>query len=902
MKNAAGHITRFEEYDVFGNLTRKVDPNGVVYETELDAMGRVIASTVKGIVGCDTATDALCGTDLTSTREYLDAGPLGVEQRPLGGVNVSAYDDRGRVRTVSRGPAENDLRERIEISYDPLTGRKSMERMLAYVSGSWTETRRESYAYDSDARLQTITHADGAAVHSTYDAADPVATVRDENHASANTMYAYDPAGRIASVRQVLAGAPNGQITTSYGYDIHGNLTSVTDPNGNATTYVYDDFGQMLSQQSPVSGTTTYVYDDAGNLKQVADANGAVTVRQYDVVNRVTSATSTREQTSEIVSWSYDDATAGRFAIGRLAGMTDPAGSVQYSYERRGMLRQETRTTPGGATYVQGYGYDADGNRNALVYPSGRVVSYQYDYAGRPLTATGTIGGQNTSYVTGAAYLPFGPLTSLGLGNGTVETRTFNARYLPATSSLTSGASTIAQYVYTNDPAGNITSITDGIDAGYSRFFGYDDLHRLIAANTGSSLWGAGAFTYDRMGNMLTATLGGRQRTFTHHGTTPRIGTATGLSGTMSYDDAGNELDSPAGEPALGGSTAVQYSPRNLVQGQLLRTYDRCFEEHGSACTQPDPAEDWQTNVYDGRGVRVLSSKVVVAGSIGLDPPLTHVYFYSPELAMLNVVSHSTGRTADVIWFGSRPVADHSDTEVRYTYTDHLGTPILQTTASATVSWRVEYEPYGTVYALRSGAARDDQPLRFPGQQVAYGTSGGEESYNIFRWYRSAWGRYSSADPIADLAIAQAVGGGVDTTDFAAFIGYMKPYLYAGANPITLDDPNGLGRIPGFGKFRIDKSCKQKDCDPLRILPEKDEPDGSKKLRNGPKPGGSINADAVYWPGNVVKIPDNCNVTMICRPSGNFLRRNCLDTFEQRPEWFRQDEGDQLPSGWPGYF
>lgn len=26
---------------------------------------------------------------------------------------------------------------------------------------------------------------------------------------------------------------------------------------------------------------------------------------------------------------------------------------------------------------------------------------------------------------------------------------------------------------------------------------------------------------------------------------------------------------------------------------------------------------------------------------------------------MLNLASHSTGRTADVIWFGSRPVADH---------------------------------------------------------------------------------------------------------------------------------------------------------------------------------------------------------------------------------------------------
>jgi len=62
-------------------------------------------------------------------------------------------------------------------------------------------------------------------------------------------------------------------ITTSYTYDIAGNLTRVTDPNGNQTSYVYDDFGRMLSQTSPVTGTTTYSYDKAGNLVSTTDAN-----------------------------------------------------------------------------------------------------------------------------------------------------------------------------------------------------------------------------------------------------------------------------------------------------------------------------------------------------------------------------------------------------------------------------------------------------------------------------------------------------------------------------------------------------------------------------------------------------------------------------------------------------
>ncbi len=388
-RNAAMQITHYESYDVFGNATRVVDPNGVATEMTYDALGRLLTSTIEAVSGCNTSLDPLCATDLTSTRSYASTtGPLHADQRPSGSASVYTYDARGRVSTISRGPADNDLRERIEMIYDSLTGKKSLEKTLAYVSGSWVEKTRQSYTYDSRARLQTVTHADSTAIHYTYDAADRLATVRDENHSTANTTYAYDPAGRLASVTQTLSGDPSGVITTLYAYDTDGNLTSVTDPNGNVTTYVYDDFGQMAEQESPVTGTTTYEYDSAGNLTETTDANGATTAREYDEMNRATSATSTRSPNTEIVSWTYDDSTAGRFAIGRLAAMTDPSGETVYSYDRRGLLRQETRTL-GEETFLQTYGHDPDGNRSSIGYPSGRVVSYAFDHAGRPVAATG---------------------------------------------------------------------------------------------------------------------------------------------------------------------------------------------------------------------------------------------------------------------------------------------------------------------------------------------------------------------------------------------------------------------------------------------------------------------------------------------------------------------------------
>src|SRR5258706_1140511 len=105
----------------------------------------------------------------------------------------------------------------------------------------------------------------------------------------------------------------------------------------------------------------------------------------------------------------------------------------------------------------------------------------------------------------------------------------------------------------------------------------------------------------------------------------------------------------------------------------------------------------------------------------------------------------------DYVWFGGQPVAqvDVATNTTHWTFTDHLGTPIFQTNASASVDWRAEYEPYGTGYAWRGGTS-SHQPLRFPGQE--YDSAAGERVYNIFRWYREGWGRYTQGDPIGLVA------------------------------------------------------------------------------------------------------------------------------------------------------
>ncbi|HYH09201.1 MAG TPA: DUF6531 domain-containing protein, partial [Thermoanaerobaculia bacterium] len=578
-RNAAGHITAYEDYDRHGNARRVTDPNGVVTTMVYDALGRLTSSTLEGISGCDTVADPLCGTPLTTSRVFNGATALSSETRPRGGITMYDYDALRRVASISRSTTGTDMTERIAYTYDPATGHKSAEIISARTGTVWTEKTRTSYAYDTLAQLRQVTHAGNASTEYTYDAEGRIATARDENHTSPNTFYTYDAAGRLSQVRQALNGTPNGFVTTHYIYDAHGNLASATDPNGNVTTYVYDDFGQMLSQVSPVTGTTTYSYDTAGQLVSTTDANGATTTRTYDILGRVLSSVSAGGGDSETVTWTYDTAP---FGVGRVATMLDPTGSTSYGYERRGLLARETKTV-GASTYVTRYGYDEDGNRSRITYPSGRVVDYTFDRAGRPITAS----TNGVPLVTSTSYLPFGPRTEIVFGNGTRQATSFDSRYRPDVNSLIGPNGVIASYDYAHDPAGNVTQIHDVVDPRYNRNFGYDDLNRLTSATSGSMLWGSGSYTYDAMGNLKQQTLGSTTTAFAYHGTTPKITsvTAGGISQAVTYDTAGNELQS--------GPATASYSPRNHMQSRAGMRYS-----------------------YDGRGVRTVSTRVLLLPQI----------------------------------------------------------------------------------------------------------------------------------------------------------------------------------------------------------------------------------------------------------------------------------------------
>jgi YD repeat-containing protein len=213
--------------------------------------------------------------------------------------------------------------------------------------------------------------------------------------ASQTTSYAYDLDGNLTGITDPLSN-PTGQsfdalnrlikiaaplsATTTYGYDAHDNRTKVTDPRGLVTTYVFDGLDDLIEVSSPDTGATVYQVDAAGNRTQQTDAAGNVVTFSYDALNRI-AAKSFPNDPAENVTYSYDQAAAVN-GIGRLTSVTDASGSTAYVYDLRGNVVQETRVI-GGVSYVTAYAYDLANHVTQVTYPSGRIVSYGRDAMGR---------------------------------------------------------------------------------------------------------------------------------------------------------------------------------------------------------------------------------------------------------------------------------------------------------------------------------------------------------------------------------------------------------------------------------------------------------------------------------------------------------------------------------------
>ncbi len=206
--------------------------------------------------------------------------------------------------------------------------------------------------------------------------------------------YGYDGNGNVTSVAEtrLTASGPATETTgriydgldrleketrpdgreVSYGYDLKGNRTQVTDPDGVATGYTYD--AQDRLKTVVLSGsTTTYAYHPDSLLAKTT-APGVEEGRCYDAAGRLVTVVT---------------------AKGSVSGTCAVSGTLLsryvYGHDANGNRTSlvETRTAAGAASASvpesTGYGYDALDRLVGVRYPDGTAHLYELDAEGNRL-------------------------------------------------------------------------------------------------------------------------------------------------------------------------------------------------------------------------------------------------------------------------------------------------------------------------------------------------------------------------------------------------------------------------------------------------------------------------------------------------------------------------------------
>ncbi|MFV1922206.1 MAG: LysM peptidoglycan-binding domain-containing protein [Methylotenera sp.] len=318
-------------------------------------------------------------------------------------------------------------------------------------------------------------------------------------------------------------------------YDAAGNITTVTDANGNVGYFYYDTANRMTHSINPEGAVTEQRYDALGNITE--------TIRY---ANKTSGATETTLP-----------------AI--LADSTQDQRQV-VSYDAAS--RQSTIQTYWGASandyYTESFTYDAQGNVLTSTARNGATTTYTYDAVGRKATETLPVtskdsNGSSIAVVNSFSYDAMGNLTAKTEAVGLPEERTTNYTYtlnnLIATESIQvylsdDQSNVTATKGMTYDARGNVTSETDA--NGNSSYYYYDSLDRQVAMVDANGVMTA--YQYDAVGNKVSQTVYANKVSNPTVATqsTPTVDAANDRTTLYTYDGVGRVLTSTIADMVVG--------------------------------------------------------------------------------------------------------------------------------------------------------------------------------------------------------------------------------------------------------------------------------------------------------------------------------------------------------------
>ncbi|MCG8433990.1 MAG: DUF6531 domain-containing protein, partial [Gammaproteobacteria bacterium] len=303
------------------------------------------------------------------------------------------------------------------------------------------ETRSTTFTYTADGLLETV---DG-----------PRGDVTDV------TTYGYDLQGNLTSITNALS-----QVTQISNYDAHGNPGRITDPNNVITDLVYDT-RQRLTSRTVAVGTadeavTGFVYDDVGNLERVTLPNNAYLDYTYNAAHQLIAVA---DNLGNRIDYTLDKR-GNRIKEDVKDPLLQLQRTQQWLYDQKNRLEKHTD----GVNQETLFEYDLEGNQTAVVDPLLNRTENTYDALNRLTEVKDALNG-----ITDYDYDGRDNLTSV------TDPRNVNTTYdyngfdeLKQTVSPDSGTST-----YTYDAAGNRLTQIDARNVNVT--FDYDALNRLTA-------------------------------------------------------------------------------------------------------------------------------------------------------------------------------------------------------------------------------------------------------------------------------------------------------------------------------------------------------------------------------------------------------------------------------------
>lgn len=675
-------------------------------------------------------------------------------------------------------------------------------------------------AYNADGTVHQVVDPDKVTTTYTYDAAHRLTDITDG--AGRRYHYTLDAAGNRTK-EQVITAAGTVVRTTSQGFNVLGQLTTITD-GLNRTVF---------------SAASADSYDFNGNLVHSQDGLGVQRKQIFDGLNRLVSTlhnyqgTDTATKDTQSVT-SFD-------ALDRAIGFSDPDG-LDTTYDVDALNNVTALHSPDTGTTV--HTFDAAGNlktstdainvsststfdaKNRLLSTSyadtSLNVQYKYDESDSVTGCTGNFGrGHLTRIIEGSGGIVFcfDARGNVVRKQQTVGNITRTTAYIWTRGNRLSSVSTPNGTVisYTRDTVGNITSVTATPQGGVAT---------LIVSNV----------TYKSFGPVASYKLGdGQTVTLTYDAT----GTLTDIASTafslhVNRDVLGNitAIGNASGVPTA--AETYSYDPLYRLSaikdraGTAIEAYT--YNKTGDRLSKAGPgiltgAYSYAANTHHLTGVGTTTRQVDARGDTTSSTLASGAYGFSynqrNRLAsvqkdgntvgtyILNALGQRVQKTAgsattrfdydetsqllsestetasrDYVWMDGLPVGIVDRTgatiSVTFVHSDGLGTPRAVTNATGAVLWQWVYvsNPFGE--SVPTSATGYVLNLRFPGQY--FDTESGL-NYNVNRDYEAASGRYVKSDPIG-------LGGGAST------------YAYATSRPLTARDAAGLAvGPPPMGPF-----------------------------------------------------------------------------------------------------